>query len=146
MPTAGRLAGAIMFALFGWYMAGIAGVFFPNERPPAYWIPSTAGFGVFLGWTLCGGPAGKGYRAAIGSGLTTAFCLGFCAIALTGGFLMMEDALDMEYNGAMNAIVGMFVHMLEFAQELYNVPLITTLFVGGVICAWLTEYVARRLP
>lgn len=146
MPTAGRLTGAIVFAFFGWYMAGIAGVFFPNESPPTYFIPTVAAVGGFLGWTQCGGRAGMGYRAAIGSGLTTGFCLGFCAIFIVGGMEMIENSLDMEYGSAMQAVAGIFVEMLSFAQELYDIPLIVTLFVGGVICALVTEYVDKRLP
>jgi len=146
MPTAGRLTGAIVFAFFGWYMAGLAGVFFPNESPPFHWIPTAAGVGLFLGWTVCGGRAGHGYNAAIGSGLTTAFCLGFCMLAIEGTMEMIDNSLNLEYAGAMDAVVGIFFEMLEFAKELYNIPLIVTLFVGGAICAIMTEFVDKRLP
>jgi hypothetical protein len=146
MPTAGRLAGAIIFGLFGWYFAGLTIPFFPESNAPDYWLPASAALSLFVGWRICGTRAGQGYNPAIGSGLTTAFAIGFCMIFMLGFNQMISNSLRLRYDGPMEAIVDVFSQMLEFSLLFYDVTLIVTLFVGGVVCAWVTEYFGQRFP
>ena len=146
MPTAGRLAGAIIFMTFGWYLASLCVQFFPNERAPGYWYPLVAAVGCAIGWQFTGGRLGRGYVAAIGLGITSSLCIAFWVIFGVALERMIQNALDLEYGGVMVAITNVFVLMIEFAEELYNIPLIITLFVGGIICAWMAEFVDKRLP
>ncbi len=78
MPTAGRLAGAIIFGLFGWYMAGLTIPFFPESNAPDFWLPASAVVSLIIGWRICGKSAGKGYNLAIATGLTCAGAMAFC--------------------------------------------------------------------
>jgi hypothetical protein len=146
MPTAGRLAGAIIFMVFGWYLATLAAQFFPNERPPGYWFPMMATVSCAVGWKFCGARVGKGYTAAIGLGITTSLCIAFWAIFFVALQRMISNSMDLDYRGVMDAILNTFVLMYEFAETLYNVPLIITALIGGVICAWMTEFIGRRMP
>lgn len=144
MPTAGRLAGAVVFALFGWYLGGIAAPFFPSERPPDYLVQLCALVGVFIGWTVCGSRTGQGYRLAVSNGLTSTGAFAFVvlgALALNG---MMNNALRNRYDGPMDAVVGMFGLMLEQAQWFFDIPFLTTVVVGGIICAIIAEYFGKR--
>lgn len=146
MPTAGRLAGAIIFALFGWYMAGISIPFFPNEIAPDFWIPTAAFISFFLGWRICGTRAGRGYNPAIGIGLTTSAAMAFCLIFALAFVRMIDNAMRLRYNGPMDAVVNIFVEMLEHGKYFGDVTLIVTLLAGGVICAWITEFFGKRYP
>ncbi|WP_375254992.1 TrgA family protein [Yoonia sp.] len=146
MPTAARLAGAIVFAVLGLYLALLSTNLFPNERAPDYWYPLLVGVGVAVGWKFCGGRAGKGYSASFGLGITTSLCIAFWVAFLVGMERMISNALDMEYGGVMNAIMNVFVEMSLFAEDMFDITLLINLFVGGIIGAFLVEIVARRLP
>lgn len=146
MPTAGRLAGAILFALYGWYIGGIAGPFFPEGNPPDFLIPLCAGIGLLVGWMICGSRAGKGYNPAVGIGLTAAFAFTFWVIFLISFEEMFQNAFRRSYGGPMEAAVDIFNIMIEKGQDLTDVGLIASVVIGGVICAWITEYFAQRYP
>lgn len=146
MPTAGRLAGAVIFALFGWYLATITVGFFPEARPPSFWMPLTAGLGIYLGWQVCGKRAGRGYNAATGVGLTVGAALAFCAIFALAFVQMVRNSMRLRYDGPMEAVVDVFRLMIETGESFYDIPLIVTVLVGGMICAWITEFFGQRLP
>lgn len=146
MPTAGRLAGAVIFALFGWYLAGYTIQYFPEQSAPTYWVPAGAIIGLIVGWKVCGSRAGRGYNAAIGIGLTCSFLIGFCMLFVVSINQMYRNSTRLLYDGAMEAFVDIFQQVLEFSVEFYDPPLLITLVVGGVVCAWMTEYFGQRFP
>ncbi len=144
MPTAGRLAGAIIFALFGWYLAGITVPYFPNEIAPDYWLPLSSFISLLIGWRICGTRAGRGYRDAIGIGLTAAAAMAFWLIFALAFNRMIDNALRMRYDGPMDAIANVFYEMLEYGTYFFDLQLIVTLFAGGIVCAWVTEYFGKN--
>ncbi|MFT7108228.1 MAG: hypothetical protein ACJAVT_002763 [Yoonia sp.] len=144
MPTAGRLAGAIIFALFGWYMAEISARFFPDEIAPDFWIPGAAIISLLIGWRVCGIRAGRGYNPAVGIGLTASAAMAFCLIFALAFMRMIDNAMRLRYNGPMDAVVNIFVEMLEYGTYFYDLQLIATLLIGGVVCAWVTEFFGQR--
>ncbi len=146
MPTAGRLTGAIVFALFGWYLAGISIPFFPESNAPDYLLPASAAIGVIIGWKLCGSRAGNGYNPAISIGLTCGFSLAFCLIFLVSFNQMISNSFRLRYDGPMEAIVDVFSLMMEFSVYFFDVTLIATVLIGGVVCSLITEFVGRRYP
>ncbi|MEJ8560479.1 TrgA family protein [Yoonia sp. GPGPB17] len=147
MPTAGRLAGAIIFGLFGWYIAGLTIPFFPESNAPDFWLPVVSAISLVVGWRVCGSRAGRGYNPATGVGLTCGFAIAFCAIFALSLNQMISNALRNRYNdGTMEAVIDVFNQMIEFSVMFYDVTLIATLFIGGVVCAWVTEYFGQRFP
>ncbi len=146
MPTAGRLAGAIMFALYGWYVAGYSVRFFPEENAPDLLIPVATFVGLLIGWMIVGSRAGRGYNPAIGIGLTAASAYSFWVIFLLSFQAMMKNAMRRLYDGPMEALADTFDIMLEQAKDFLDIGLIITVFVGGIICAWVTEYFGKRYP
>lgn len=147
MPTAGRLAGAIIFGLFGWYIAGLTIPFFPEANAPTYWLPVVSFISLIVGWTICGKRAGRGYNSAVSTGLTCAAAIGFCALFAISFNQMLSNALRNRYNdGTMEAVIDVFNQMVEFAQLFYDVPLIATILIGGIVCAWVVEYFGQRFP
>ena len=147
MPTAGRLAGAIVFGLFGWYLAGLTIPFFPESNAPTYWLPVVSFISLIVGWNICGKRAGRGYNPAIGTGLTCSFAIGFCALFAVSFNQMLSNALRNRYNdGTMEAVIDVFNQMLEFSVLFYDVTLIATIVIGGIVCAWITEYFGQRFP
>lgn len=147
MPTAGRLAGAVIFGLFGWYLAGLSVSLFPESRAPAYWLPVVSFISLVIGWRVCGSRAGRGYNPAIGIGLTSAAAIAFCSIFAVAFNEMLSNALGNRYrDGTMEAVIDIFNQMIEFGMMFADTTLIATLLIGGVICAWATEFFGQRFP
>ena len=146
MPTAGRLAGAVFFALFGWYIAGISVPYFPESNAPGYLIPVCALLGIFFGWKVCGANAGKGYNAAVGQGLTMAFLFSFSILFIMGFVQMIKQAMRMVYHGPVDAFMASFLETFEVALLFYDFKMIASVLIGAVLCACATEYFASRYP
>ncbi|WP_333712791.1 TrgA family protein [Yoonia sp.] len=146
MPTAGRLAGAVLFGLFGWYLATITVPAFPEGRPPGYWFPVSILFGVVIGWRICGARAGYGLSRSTGLGLTMGPLLAFCMVFALAFDQMVKNAMRLRYDGPTAAIIDTFALIAEKAVDFYTSNLVITILVGGLVCAWITEIVARRLP
>jgi hypothetical protein len=146
MPTAGRLAGAVIFGLFGWYLAGITIPYFPEANSPDFWLPAGAVISLIVGWRIVGSRAGRGYNPAMGIGLTAGFAIGFCMLFLVAFNQMISNALRLRYDGPMDAVVGIFELMLEFGLYFADVQIVVTLLLGGLICAWGVEYFGKRYP
>lgn len=146
MPTAGRLTGAILFGLLGWTLATLAVPFFPEARPPGFWFPVSILLGVVIGWRLCGARAGRGFSAATGVGLTSGPLLAFCMIFTLAFEQMILNATRMRYDGPTEAVIDTFALIAERALSFYDVNLIATMIIGGLVITWVTEIVGRRLP
>ena len=146
MPTAGRLAGAVFFALYGWYIAGISVPFFPEANAPSYLVPLCAGLGLFQGWQVFGRRSGKGYNAAIGHGLTVAAAFSFWVLFTISFVQMMKNAMRHLYGGPMEALIDTFSLMAERAAYFLDAGFIATVLIGGVVCALAAEYFAKRYP
>lgn len=147
MPTAGRLAGAISFALFGWYLAGLSVPLFPEGIAPAYWVPAVSFIGLIVGWRICGPRSGQGYYKAALNGLTCGVTMSFCAVFIMGFSDMITRSLRMQYtDGPMEAVADVFNLMVRFAGMFADQTLIISVLVGGIICAWVTEFFGRRYP
>lgn len=146
MPTAGRLAGALAFLIYGWYVGGLLGPFFPEGKPPGFLIPLCIFIGIICGWKVVGSRAKRGYQAAIGNGLTGAFAFSFWVIFIVSFNQMIQKALRRLYDGPMEGIVDIFALMVDLSRMLLDVNLIVTIFVGGIIGGLITEYFAKRYP
>ena len=144
LPTAARLAGAFLFGVLGFYMAGLAAPFFHEGKPPGSFLPASVIIGLYLGWTYVGRRTGNGYIAAIGTGVTAGFAFGFLALLVVAFSLMIRHAMHNRYQGLSEAIVGIFDLMIAEGSRFTDTTLITSLFVGAVLCAWMTEYVGQK--
>jgi hypothetical protein len=146
MPTAARLAGAILFGLWGWYISGVATPFFMEGRPPRSFVPASVLTGILIGWIYIGRRLGQGYVQAVGHGLSGGFAFAFVSLFIMGLSLMMANAMRRRYDGPMEAVVDIFNLMVSESGRFYDVTLIASVFVGAVLCAWVAEYFAQKYP
>lgn len=146
MPTAGRLAGALAFLIYGWYIAGRLVPFFPEGKPPSFLMPLCIVIGIICGWKVVGARAKKGYQAAIGNGLTGAAAFSFWIIFFVSLNQMIRKALRRFYDGPMEGVVDIFALMVDLGKDLLDVNLILSVAIGGIIAAWIAEYFAQRYP
>lgn len=144
MPTAAKLAAAVLFAALGWAAAEAYKLGVPERTVWGQFSAISAGIGLLCGWFVMGGLAGQGYRAAIGYGLRTAVTMVFWIMVAMSTWLMILRSMSLRYDGPMEAVVGIFDLMIENAQPLATVAVIATLTAGGMLGGALTEWVGRR--
>lgn len=144
MPTAGRLFAAIAFAAVA-FLAGLA--YMPLQPPEVQFgnfLYVSAAMGAFIGWLVMGRRSGRGWRAAMESGLATAaVMLG----AITFVFSMREmllRALDGRYRGPMEALTNTFAIMIEYGAVMADLRFVLTLVVGGLIGGLVSEAAEKR--
>lgn len=144
MPTAARLFAAIAFAAIG-FMA--AEVYKPGLPPETQWgrftILSTL-IGLLCGWFVMGRLAGRGMRAAFGSGLRTSANMVFYAMLLFSIYEMVLRSLRKRYDGVFEAVMGTFDIMLAYGMALLRPEPLIVLVLGGMLGGALAEWASRQ--
>ncbi|TMV74069.1 TrgA family protein [Thioclava sp. BHET1] len=144
MPTAARLISAIGFAAMGFYLAQVMPSYLPEADGYRYFAAICAAIGLVCGWMVTGTLAGKGYTAAIGSGIRTSVTAAVLAIVIFALYLMVMRALHHNYRGPTEALEGVVKISVDFAGVFHHVEMLEILLGGGVVIAWVTEWVSRR--
>ncbi|MFN3663102.1 TrgA family protein [Yoonia sp.] len=146
MPTAAKLAGAVVYGLGGWYVAVMATPFFLDGIAPMAFLPAAILIGLYLGWAYVGARTGQGYVAAVGHGVTAAVAFSFMLLFVTAFSIMITRAMRLQYDGPMDRLVSVFGIMVTESQRFMDIPLLATILLGAIICALFAEFIGRRYP
>ncbi len=146
MPTAGKFVGAVTFAVLALWSSWLALPLFPDGRDPSWFYEVNGIAGLWVGWAFVGARAGRGYSAATGIGLTGSAMVLVMAMFFHASEEMLERALDRRYDGASEALVSIFEIGIEMTTWLATPLTGVALFCGGIVAAFLTEFVGQRLP
>jgi hypothetical protein len=146
MPTAAKLTAAVLWGALAWYVSQLMIPLFPEGTDVGWFAEFNAGVGILSGWIVAGKRAGTTWSGAVSYGLTTTFALVFWALFLLSFNEMIGNSLRKLYDGPVEALVGVFAIMVEHGQLLLFPNILGTLAVGGVLAAFVTEWVGRRYP
>ncbi len=144
MPTAGRLFGAVTFALLGFAIAAYTAPVFDEGTLPSYWFVLAVAAGLWAGWVVVGKRAKNG--DSISNGLTGGVALVFWVLFVTGFLIMIEKSMRGAYSGPVEAVVNVAQEMYELALELYSPTLIGIILGGSVLAGLVTGFFGKRLP
>lgn len=153
MPTAAKLASAILFAGLGYVVSLLIaqltaqGAFepkIPRETLFGLFPYVNAGIGLLCGWLVMGPLAGRGFYAASGSGVRTAATLVFFSILVFSGREMILRSMKMRYGGPFEAVQGMFGLIVDYAPVVIAPAVLVVLVLGGAVCGMLAEAVSKR--
>lgn len=144
MPTAARLAAALAFAAVGFFAAELYKPGMPPEMQWGRFTQVCVLIGMLCGWFLMGRLAGRGNRAALGSGLRTAAIMVFYAMLVFSIHEMVLRALSKRYRGVTEAVEGTFDIILIYGAGLLRPEPLIVLILGGMLAGLFTEWVARR--
>ena len=144
MPTAGRLFGAVTFALLGFAIAVYTAPIFEEGRLPSYWFVLGVAAGLWAGWVVVGKRAGNG--DSISNGLTGGAALVFWVLFVTGFLIMIEKSMRGAYSGPVEAVVNVAQEMYDLALGLYSPTLIGIILGGSVLAGLVTGFFGKRLP
>lgn len=146
MPTAARLLAALGMATVAFFAAEI---YKPGLPPETIWGRFTTFcviFGLLIGWFDLGRIVGRGYNAAITSGIRASAVLVFWCLIIFSIFVMIQKSLQKRYRDVSEALEGVFVLMADFGAALLRVEPMVVLVVGGILVAMLAEWGHKRWP
>jgi len=135
---------SICFGLLGLAFAYMASPYFPEAREPSYWVALNGAMGVIVGWMFAGKRAGHGTTTGISNGLTTGVAMLFWVFFLMSFAEMIDKSMNNAYDGPVEAVVGVFEIMGDYAVQFAYMELGILMFVGSVVCGLLVEFVAAR--
>lgn len=144
MPTASKAVAAIWFGMVGWAAAEAFKPLMPPETVFGWFNVVSAGLGLWIGWWVLGPLAGRGMRAAIGTGLRTSFTLFFYGLLVFSFYEMIMRSLAKRYSGPTQAVVGTFDIMLGYMRLMGDVLFLGVLVAGGILGGLLVEKVSRH--
>lgn len=144
MPTAAKLAAALVFAALAWWVSQMIKPLFPEGTDTGRFAEYNAALGALIGWRVAGARARTSWPNAVAYGLTAAAGLVAMALMLYSTLTMLSQSTRKVYEGPMEALVDVVRIMLENVQFIAEPEILATLVVGGVLGGLATEWVARN--
>ncbi len=143
MLTAPRLVAALLLGIVGFLGSELIKPLMPEGTQFGLFSFVNMGLGALSGWVVIGSRIGRGMVPAINNGLTGAAALIFWGLFLQAGNEMLRLSLRRRYDGPVEALTDLFRVGLEYGLTMATVPVLGTLFVGGVVAAVLAEISAK---
>jgi len=145
MPTSARLAGAVLLAALGVYVAMLAKTHLPDGEPGEMLIPVGGAMGAIIGWVFTGRQLDGGKGGALAVGFGSAVLLAFWVAFLFALEEMVDRSMRGSYGGSpTDALQDVFNIMIDYATEVVQLDVILALAVGGVIVGAITSFVGKR--
>lgn len=144
MPTAAKLAAAILFGSLAWYVSELIKPLFPEGTDLGRFSEYNAALGAVIGWRVAGGRARTTWPNAVAYGLTAALGMTMLALLLHSSARMISQSFRKVYEGPMEALVDVVRIMIENLQMIATPAVLVTLLVGGILGGLATEWVARN--
>lgn len=144
MPTAAKLVAAVAFAALAFLASEVYKLGVPERTVWGLFGPICAAIGGLCGWFIMGRLAGRGYGAAMGSGLRTTLTFVFWILLAFSTYQMILRSMNLRYGGPMEAIVGTFDLLIEYGQSMATGLMALTLVTGGLVAGAVVEWAGRR--
>ena len=146
MPSAIRLAGLVVFAIMTWIVSEQVKPLFPEGTDFGKFSIYNMVLGGVIGWIFMKPVVAERRGGALSAGVTTAVAIIFWVLLLHSIREMISLSLRKQYDGPVEAVVGVFEIMLEYGALIATPTIIGTIVffavVGGMFCGG----VARRWP
>lgn len=144
MPTAAKMVAALCFGLLAAVTCTVLDGTLPATRAlgPALYL--AVAIGAVSGWRVSGAARRARYTEAAGTGLHTALVATVLTLLVLSVVVMADRALQGRYRGLAEAVQDGVRNIADFAPLLASVPVLATLFFGGIVAGMVTEFVGRR--
>ena len=145
MPTAAKLASAVMFALIGWFAGAAYVATLPEGQPATLVAPVAAGVGLFQGWfTMVRNVTGQ-VIMDLGTGLRTSVQIAFFVVLIFGLLEMFDRSTRLRYDGPGEATIAAMELFLEYGLSvILATNALAILALGGMGAGILAGLVSRR--
>jgi len=144
MPTAAKLAAAIVFGVLAWYVSDLVLLLFPERTEVGRFVEYNAVLGAVVGWWVAGAKAKTTWPNAVGYGVTAALSMMLLALFLHSVMVMFNQSLHRVYEGPVEALLDVVRLMIEKFAMIATPQIMLTLLIGGIFGGLATEWVARK--
>lgn len=144
MPTAGKLAGALLFAALAYVLASIAWQASTLTSVPGSFYVICALIGMACGWRVMGGRAEAPAMDAPSSGVLTVVISVVVAVLFFATREMLQRSMNHRYKEPTDAIIGVFEIAADYLWMLVTPTFLLTMLSGGVVCGIVAGFVGRR--
>ncbi len=144
MPTAAKLAAAILFGALAWWVSEMIKPLFPEGTDLGRFAEYNAALGAIIGWRVAGTRARTTWPNAVAYGITTAVEMVAVALLIYSTLRMLSQSTRMVYEGPIEALADVARMMLEDLRFVTSPEILVSLAVGGVVAGLATEWVARN--
>ena len=144
MPTAAKLAAAILFGVLTWYVSDLVTRLFPDRADFGRFIQYNAALGAVVGWSVAGGRARTTWPNAVAYGITAALSIMLLALLVNSLAVMLNQSFNRVYEGPVEALVDVVRLMIDKFLIIATPQIMATLLVGGIFGGLATEWVARK--
>lgn len=145
MPTAAKLASAVLFALIGWFAGAAYVATLPEGQPATFVAPAAAGVGLFQGWFTMGRNATGQLIMDLGTGLRTSVQIAFFVVLIFGLLEMFDRSTRLRYDGPGEATIAAMELFLEYGMSVVlAMNTLAILAIGGMGAGIIAGLVARR--
>ena len=144
MPTAGKLAGALIFAVLAYILAATYRLDYPRDTMPGGYYGIAMLIGLAVGWRVMGPRSQGRLIETANAGLLTAVITVLVTLLFFATREMLRRSLNELYSGPTEAVIGIFAIAAEYVTYMASLQFLGTLLVGGLICGALAGLVGRR--
>lgn len=144
MPSAGRFVGAILFGMIAWFISELFKPLMPEGTGFGRFSEYNAVIGIVLGWSMLGLRSHANRNSSIGAGITTAVAVLFWGLLLHCIAEMLKLSMRNRYDGPVEAVVGVFQLMIEYAIMLATPEILAVSLIGGLITGMFSGWAERR--
>ena len=144
MPTAAKLAAAILFGTLAWYVSDLVTMLFPDRADFGRFLQYNAVLGALVGWWVAGSRARTTWPNAVAYGVTSALSMMLLALLLHSSTVMLSQSFHRVYEGPFEALLDVVRMMIDRFTLIATPQIMSTLLVGGVLGGLATEWVARK--
>ena len=143
MPTFAKLTAALGFGIVMYLVSTVTMPEFAPSAPPKWFMQINVIVGAVLGWNIIGPRMGRGVVASISAGLTCVVVVVLAALLVHGFIEMIDRALNLRYDGALEALVGSFDIAIEMGARLFSETSVLTLIIGSMVASLAAEFISR---
>ena len=141
MPIMGRLFGAALFGAVAWYTSLLIIPLFPEGTQIGMFQEVNTVLAMIAGWCIAGPRAGTGWGSAFSYGITTMVAMVVMALFANSFAVVIERSLRKRYSGPGEAVTDTFALTIEHGQLMMTAEVVSTLFVGSIAAAFVTQAV-----
>ena len=146
MPTAAKLAAAILFAALAWLVSQLVMPLFPEDMDLGRFSEWNALIGGLVGWYVAGPRARTTWPNAVAYGVTAAVQMVLAALFIYSMLRMVRQSTRMVYEGPVEALADVARMMVEDLRFVSTPEVLLSLAIGGVMAGLATEWVGRNYP
>ena len=143
MPTASKLAGAVVFGCVGATAAWLGIPTLPEEVIPGYLLPVSTGLGIWIGWVIIGRNPGITFAQTITQGIATIVVMVAALLFLVSSWEMIERSMRLYYDGPGEAVLDIARLLVFYGKLLLVSPVLVTLALGATFGALIVRSVGR---